>query len=448
MSDSASKPSNVVEIAPGGKYNEAAAAARLLRAIEAPLKCQGESWFVYRDGVWSPKSRDEFRPLAQGLIPAEDRTARRAADIIKHVENSCQVPSGEFRGAYRFSKDGKRVGINVSNGILVLSANGEQRLVSHDKEACFTAKMAAGWNPAADCPCFKRMLCESVPDKQDRECLLFFLAYTLLPDCRFQVAILLFGETGCGKSTIAKAWAAVFGESLVKSLTLAQIAAENGYYTPGLRHALLNIGAEIQASEVAESDTFKALVSGEPITARPICHAPLEIRTTVKLLFCGNHLPRFKHGSGAEIRRVRIINFTTAPVKPDVSLGRVLADEKEGILALVAPYLQRLLSMSEFPEAGASSRRALELFAVGNDPISAFVEQRCALNSAKSETKDIMFNEFSDFLDFHGLPEWKSAGFFKVLYERFPNLKPERPRGGINGRVQVIRGISIIENES
>jgi hypothetical protein len=187
MSDSASKPSNVIEIAGGGRYNEAAA-ARLLRAIGAPLKYQGESWFFYRDGVWSPKSRNEFLPLAQGLIPTEDRTARRAGDIIKHVENSCQVPSGEFRGAYRFSKDGKRVGINVNNGILVLSANGEPRLIDQDKEACFTAKTAAAWNPAADCPRFKRLLDESIPDPQDRECLLYFLAYTLLPECRFHVA--------------------------------------------------------------------------------------------------------------------------------------------------------------------------------------------------------------------------------------------------------------------
>lgn len=446
MSNPQKTAPNVIEIATGEKFSEAKHAELFLRKIEGSLKCQGENWFLYRDGVWSPKSRDEFRPVAQRLIPFEFRTARRAGDIIRHVENLSQVSNGEFWGAYRFSRNGKDILLNVDNGILVVSQNQEPHIILHNEKALFTAKMAAAWNSEADCVRFKKLLCESIPDEQDRECLLYFLAYTLLPDCRFQVAALLFGKPSCGKTTIAEAWAAVLGESNVRRLTLAQIAAENGYFTPRLKEAALNIGSEIQISEVAESDTFKALVSGEPITARPIGRAPVEVRTTAKLLFSGNHLPRFKQGSDAEVRRMRIINFSTAPAEPDILLGRTLANEKDGILALVVPYLQRLLSMKVFPDAGASSQRTLELFAIGNDPVSAFVRKRCILNPEKSESKDNLFSEFADFLEIHGLPVWQTPTFCKVLYERYPYLKVERPRGGL-GREHVVRGISIIENE-
>ena len=76
---------------------------------------------------------------------------------------------------------------------------------------------------------------------------------------------------------------------------------------------MLNLGSELAGTEIETSATFKKLVSGESVEAREIYGRPEEIRSTCKLLFLTNLLPRFRQGTNAEERRLRLLHFDKEP---------------------------------------------------------------------------------------------------------------------------------------
>ena len=103
---------------------------------------------------------------------------------------------------------------------------------------------------------------------------------------------------------------------------------------------------------MADSSVFKSLVSGEPIEVRKIYGRPGMMRITCKLWFLANNLPRFKHGTAAEVRRLRFLNFSRKPGKPDNSLKQRLQHECNGIFNWMVLRLFELLKLKQLPEGG------------------------------------------------------------------------------------------------
>jgi phage/plasmid-associated DNA primase len=204
----------------------------------------------------------------------------------------------------------------------------------------------------------------------------------------------------------------------------------------------VNIGTELDSLEVAESSNFKAIVSGEAIEARPIYGEPFTMRTTCKLWFLSNHLPRFRHGTEAELRRMRFIRFNRIPEEKNVTLKDRIRTEGDGIFALMVLYLQRLLSRREIPLGSAKSQESRQRFAITNDPIGAFVKAQCNLDRCATTSKEDLANTYAEFIAGHGLPETLSQSFFKSLYDRLPQLKQVRT-GGKDNRYQAVAGIKI-----
>ena len=55
------------------------------------------------------------------------------------------------------------------------------------------------------------------------------------------------------------------------------------------------------------------------------------MRPVCKLMFLANSLPRFKHGTDAELRRARFLRFDVLPTEKDVTLKSKLTSERDGI---------------------------------------------------------------------------------------------------------------------
>ena len=272
------------------------------------IKAVGPDWLTYSDGAWQKSNRDIFRPLALEILPPDIRTARRAAALLDHLEGKWQVPPDSFRGFYRFGDSGEIL-INAANGIVRVTANELPKLLPHSGDHFFTHHTAAAYDPQARADLFRKILVEMLPDELDRDLLQLCCGNFLLPDCRYEVALVCFGEAGGGKSTVAGPVSAALGADLVARLTMSQICDPRSYFLPKLRHAAANLGTELDVIAIDESANFKTLVSGEPVEARPIYGEPFTMQTSCKLWCLANGLPRFKHGTGAELRRVRFIRF-------------------------------------------------------------------------------------------------------------------------------------------
>jgi P4 family phage/plasmid primase-like protien len=352
-----------------------------------------------------------------------------------------------FHGAIAFARDGGIL-INVLNGIVAMYSD-KVTLRPHDAGLYFTRAINVVYDPSATSPLFDRTLKESLPDQLDQELLDLCFGNFLLPDCRFEVALVCYGEAGSGKSTIARPVTELFGVSsygLLTRLSMGQICDPNCYSLAKLRYACVNLGTELHSIAVDESANFKTIVSGEPLEARSIYCSPFTMHTHCKLWFLANDLPRFKNGTEAELRRTRFLRFEYKPDKPDVLLKERVALEAPGVFNRMLRGLQRALTVDRIPLGGAHSQSVHNRFQVSNDPLGTFLTRFCILSPHHEAPKDNLFNAFSAYCDQYGLPHNLAEQFFRRLYERFPDVKETRRRDATSptGRRHAITGIALI----
>jgi putative DNA primase/helicase len=214
---------------------------------------------------------------------------------------------------------------------------------------------------------------------------------------------------------------------------------------------MLNISTELDAVVIENSEDFKRLTSGEPVEAREIYGKPFEMRTSAKFLFLCNQLPRFKAGTDAELRRLRFLHFNQTPsvIDPKLKEEKIPA-EKDGIFLLMVKYLKLLLTQGQVPEGSAESKILQSRFAQTNDPIGSFVQRYCVLDSTALVSKVILLKRFTAYVLDLGLPPAIANNFFKLLYDRYPDLKSTRPsrypgqRRKTKKREYMIEGIGLI----
>jgi P4 family phage/plasmid primase-like protien len=427
--DSNAKDESKSEITGLREYNEQECADLFLRHAP-PVRCVGTQWYCYECGTWKPTERDRFRKLTQQTMNASIRTAQRESNILKLVEGASQFDDSQFNGVYRM--DCEDVLINCRNGVVRVNQQGYQ-MEAHSPDHNFTQSMAVEFEEGAKYDLFEKTLNEVIPDPKDRILLQVAAGNFLFPSCKHEVCLCSYGPGGTGKSTIADAIASIFeaGSGSVTTLSLQHLCEPKSYALPMLGRAALNIGTELDSLEIEESSNWKALVSGEPILARPIYGKPFKLRTAAKLWFLSNHMPRFKHGSDAEFRRMRFISFGKKPVSKDTSLKDKLRQEAPGIFIWMVEGLAELLRVNAVPYGGKETARPCETFSVQNDPLGSFVRKHCILGPSHQIGKENLRNEYKEFLEEEGLPADKlTFSFIKRLKERI------RLANRIGGRVK------------
>ena len=405
------------------------------------IKTCAKDWHAYDNGAWGKIDRARYRPAAQNILPERVRTERRASALLDHLEGRSQVSPDSFFGFHKFAEDGS-VLVNAGNCVLAVTPGGIKTL-EHSPDYNFTTRTAANFDVDTVAPVFNRVIKDALPDEDDLRLYQLCAGNFLLPDCRHEVAQINYGEAGRCKSTPAEAVAGALGSDLVPRLNMSHICDPRSYHLPKLRHAAVNLGTELDALEMGDSATFKALVSGEPVEARPIYGSPFTMRTACKLWFLANGLPRFKHGTEAELRRIRFIRFDYLPPVKDVTLKARLAAERDGIFLWMLDGLRELLTLSEMPLGGKDSKAVHDRFRISNDPVGAFVKLRCWLDPVAQVEKTALRQAFGDFCERYELPCRCDDWFFRVLYERWPNLVEARPGSGAK-RFRVVVGLALL----
>lgn len=464
--------SRVVEIVDAGKdkFDELLCVTAFQRKVK--LRTRGDRWYVWDGKAWMRRERDAYAPVALDILPRQNRFARHAESVMKHAEMSAQVKADEkLNGAVSFDEEGA-VLINVNNGMLRVTET-EVKLLKHDPDMLFTGCLKAAWDEEAEAPNFFRVAIEALPADGDGghhglALLQWFSGYLLFPDCKqHELFLICYGPSGTGKSTIAETITNVLGgDPMVTSLTLGQICAgEKAYSLPKLEHAIVNMGTELDTVDVEDASVLKMIVSGEVVEVRSIFGRPLPMVTSAKLWFNANDLPRFKHGTDAELRRVRFLHFEKKPVCPACDgTGKVkvmvdeaektepcakctgtgvwrdrslkgpkgaLAQETNGVLRWMVAGLQQILAGVPCPDGGAGSKSVKRQFAVSNDPVRSFFEERLVRDSEGKELKDDVLKEFREYMEHRGFPQRAVEQLFRALYQRFPFIRPKREtRGG------------------
>jgi P4 family phage/plasmid primase-like protien len=422
-------------------YSEAKCADLLLRRAQ-PIKCISNQWYAYEGGTWRPVSKDKFRSIAQNTMHSSVRKSQRENDILRLVEGASQIDDAELIGVYQL--DGNDILVNARNGVVRVNKEG-CKLEYHSPEHGFSQSLAVDYDESAKCELFIETLNQCLPCGEDRTLLQIALGNFLLPSNRHEVCLCSYGPGGTGKSTIANAVESIFehGSDSLTNLSLRHLLDPKGYSLPRLKRAALNIGTELDSLEFEDSAAWKSLVSGESIEVRPIYGQPFSMRTTAKLWFLANGLPRFKNGSDAEVRRMRFLLFNQKPETQKTDLKEHLRKEANGIFQWILQGLVDLLDLGYVPEGGEHTRAVKETFSVRNNPVGAFVKTRCVVSPSERTPKSDLSSQFVEFLAKHGLPADLEKSFFHRLKALLPQLKDVR--AGTTERVWCFSGIGIRE---
>ncbi len=363
-----------------------------------PTLCVGDQWYsLTKSGLWKQYDIEWYQPLCMNVMPVTLRTARRCDEVLRTFQRINQVPRSKFQPACTWppgDRDRDVCMVNCRNGLLLVGSKGvdlEKPSKHFDPNAiCFGSQVMAAYNPEAECPCFDALIEYAFEHNEQRlELLRWFLGYCLYPDLAYRLALVNYGETTTGKSTL---WefgvGGVVGPATMVNLPLEVLCDEKGYSLPRLQNALLNVGGELDAQELVLSSRFKQIVGGEGIEVRAIYGKPFTMTGYIcKHVFLSNQLPVFKHGTAAELERLKFLPWGRRIENQDVSIPIKIRTERDGIFSRwMVPALQRLLGGWKCPDDDKDVR---ELFAITNDPVEQFILACCVLDpnarTAKAE---------------------------------------------------------------
>ncbi|HIC90540.1 MAG TPA: hypothetical protein EYP21_00450 [Syntrophaceae bacterium] len=315
----------------------------------------------------------------------------------------------------------------------------EDKLYSHKEvsDQRFMTQLPVNFNPKAKCTRIDRFL-DEVMRPEDKKALLQFIGYCLIPTTRFEKAMMLVGDGANGKSTFLKTLIALIGKSNTSTLSLYDLS--HRFRLAEIVGKLVNVFPDLPYKKIQDSSAFKAIVSGDPITAEKKYLKPFTFEPFTKLIFSTNKLPQIQDISHAFFRRWLIVQFpnTFEGDKKDPGLLSQLTTqhELEGLLLLAIEGLNSLYEAEDFAES-QGMRDMREEYERMNNPVSVFIDERCNVGPDYKVGKVILYEDFKHFVSNEKLPLLSQIEFNKELSKQIPTLKE------ISGKERYWRGIAI-----
>lgn len=296
---------------------------------------RGTLW-EWQGSFWKQKSKDELLSHIiknYGNFPA----AKRASDHDGIVKTVARLVAQPIKTRHNY-------GINFTNGFL----GTDLRLLRHDREFGLTYQLPYKYvgemaNPVK----FVKFLRESFPDdvlvtQLVQEALAVTL-FGLAP--KYQRCFLAHGVPNSGKSTLMEIVEGLFPAEAQTAIPPNKW--DQKYVVSGLDGPILNLAGELPEKRLIDSQYFKQIINGEPLTGEHKYRDPFTFRPTAAHWFASNHLPKTEDVSAAFIRRWMILSlkYTVPEEKRNILMAyEILLEEREQIVAWA---VQALPSVTE-----------------------------------------------------------------------------------------------------
>ncbi len=279
------------------------------------------------------------------------------------------------------------IGINCASGFIRFEPDGSPELEPHSPEHRCRHTLPSTWHPgtAATKPegaLLSRLLDGIFKGDDDASAKVDLLAEVagasalgyatkLLRPC----AVILKGETAeNGKSQVLDLIRALLPASAVCSVTAGRMGDER--HIIGLVGKLLNASDETSSASAIASETFKTVITGEPVQGRDVYKSRIEFRSIAQHVFATNNLPVFQGGMDRGVqRRLLVIPFNrTIPEAERIEhIGRRVGEEEPDLLlAWAIAGASRLVRNRMFRQT-PSCHRAKSDWLYGSDPVLAWL---------------------------------------------------------------------------
>ena len=248
----------------------------LCRANQWPLSAQHGRVYVYDSASWQAVDENDLKQFLgqalerMGVRFVDAKYFRFRDDLTKQFFTSAHLPAPE--------RNKGTVCINLRNGTLTVGADGAVQLREFRPEDFLRYQLAFDYDPAATAPKWKAYLDDVLPDVEVQRVLSEAAALAFVPSSvlKLEKIPVLYGSGSNGKSVFQDTFRAVLGRENVSGHSL-KLLTGNENARADLQDRLINISSEIGG--IADSEVFKLLASGEPVSAKIFLTSPISAET-------------------------------------------------------------------------------------------------------------------------------------------------------------------------
>lgn len=317
-------PSNVVQMnvgkrppSPHGGLLHLGDHVELGRGLVARLRAGSETvftsggWWRFDGGrgVWTEFRREEVDGMTIGYsgskVNGEKKALKMRASDVNGVRKVAEVIAdspGHF--------DEALPGIAFSNGFALVSNDGV-RMVGHASAHRARHAYPFAFAERDDCR-FRSFLVDCFEGDEDADAKIqiireFIGACIIGKATQFQLALVMKGEGSNGKGVCMSAIEKCMPENSVVAIPPQRMGDQ--YYRARIAAKLLNVVSELPEADIIDSESFKAVISGDTIEARNPTEKPFSHRPIAGHIYACNRLPGTTDQSEGFWRRFVVMNF-------------------------------------------------------------------------------------------------------------------------------------------
>lgn len=395
------------------KVDHNAVAASICK--EKHLIYSAEDFYEYRGGVYVNVPREVVTCYVKTALGGKF-SVRTLSEIMNSIKATCYVNHDLL------NKDPR---INLKNGLFDI---GTWELTPHDPAVRSTIQLSISFDPDAKCPTWNKTLDEIFGNNADKvEVLQEFFGLCLTKDTKYNKALFMLGEGRNGKSTVLYVLEHLVGDVNRSSIPLEKL--NDLHYVAALFNKLVNISIETNAKSEVYDATFKAITSGDSLTADPKYKHPFLFRPHCKLIYALNNMPRVNDKTDAYFRRLLILRFDkqfegTADNK---NLKYELLNELNGIFLWCLCGLRSLERRGDFKELDFM-KDEIKKHRIDNNSAVEFIEEEGVIGKDYSIPKGDLYTAYKDWCkeSIHQAFSKKKFGMEMVRYYKVSEIHAGR----------------------
>lgn len=340
--------------------------------------------YVYNGTYWKQLDKDDLKYF---LGEAAIRFGYPEIDAIHHIFKDELLRQFMVQAHLPTPEQAENtIAINLQNGTFKFIGN-KWQLSPFNPKDFITYQLPFAYRPEASCPLFDRYLEKVLPDTDSRLILQEFAGF-IFTKLNLERCLVLTGGGSNGKSVFFNILNALIGRDNVLNYPMGLFNSE--YNRAKLVNVLLNYSSE-KGMEISP-DTFKALVSGEPLQAREPYGKSFTINNKVRFILNCNELPKETESTEAFFRRYLILPFDVkiSEADRDIHLAdKIISSELTGVFNWLLVGLSRLMAQQKFTDS-KKVNDALTEYKRQSDSVALFTdEQRCRVSTLQTLVSDL-----------------------------------------------------------
>lgn len=358
--------------------------------------------YIYNGEFWQQCDKDiikDFLGKAAMRMGSPEYDARHFEfkdKLLKQFLTDAHLPAPP--------SEANKILINLQNGTFEFTPEG-WNLRNFSPNDFLTYQLPFRYDNEATCPMFEKYLLQVLPDLESRMILQEFAGY-IFTKLNLEKCLILTGSGQNGKSVFFNIISALVGRENLLTYSLGLF--EHEYNRAKLTNVLLNYSSE-KGTEV-NPDTFKALISGEPLQAREPYGRSFTLRNKVRFIINANELPKETEQTEAYFRRFLIVPFDVKikDTDKDIHLAdKIIQNELAGVFNWLLQGLNRIIAQDKFTECSRANTALIE-FRKQSDSVALFIEE---LNYVPSSTnKEALSDLYSRYKSFCNDDGYKPCG--------------------------------------